>query len=82
MSQHPSHHPNYDDAASALIELAGHLNGYSGGVNQNGAIFVPVENNNQEKFEGTVSQTAASVKPSPAAVAAANRFPGKVCYVC
>lgn len=62
MSQRPSQHPNYDDAATALIELAG-------------------QENNHEKVAGAVSQTAASVKPSPSAVAAANRFPGKLMAV-
>jgi hypothetical protein len=84
MSQHPSQHPNYDDAASALIELAGNGNTHSAGISHdNGAIFVPGVGSSQDKntVKGTVSQTAVSpAKPSPVAVAAANRFPGKVRY--
>lgn len=85
MSQHPAQHPNYDDAASALIELAGNGNANSVGISHdNGAIFVPGVGSSQDKnMKGTVSQTAVSPsKPSPVAVVAANRFPGKVSYFC
>lgn len=71
---HSSQHANYDDAASALIELAGHTNNYASGAADGG---VNSSAGSGEMAAGRIT----TLKPSPAAVAAANRFPGKLMSV-